>query len=74
MTREFVLTRTFERCWRTLGLTDYHLMVLQQILLQGPRTGMVVQGTGGLRKMRIPLDGIGKSGGVRVLYVDFVRF
>lgn len=30
-----------------------------------------MQGTGGLRKMRYAFEGRGKSGSVRVLYVDF---
>ena len=34
--------------------------------------GDVIQGTGGARKVRIPLEGRGKSGGGRVIYVDVV--
>lgn len=33
-----------------------------------PEAGAVVRGTGGLRKMRIPLRGRGKRGGGRVVY------
>lgn len=33
-----------------------------------PEAGVVVKGTGGLRKMRIPLQGRGKRGGGRVIY------
>lgn len=33
-----------------------------------PRVGVVIQGTGGLRKARIPLAGRGKRGGGRVIY------
>jgi hypothetical protein len=33
-----------------------------------PEAGTVVRGTGGLRKMRIPLRGRGKRGGGRVVY------
>lgn len=33
-----------------------------------PEAGTVVRGTGGLRKMRIPLRGRGKRGGGRVIY------
>lgn len=32
----------------------------------------VIQGTGGLRKARFAFEHRGKSGGVRVCYVDFV--
>lgn len=33
-----------------------------------PEGGVLIQGTGGLRKMRIPLTGRGKRGGGRVIY------
>lgn len=33
-----------------------------------PTGGVVIPGTGGLRKMRIPLQGRGKRGGGRVIY------
>lgn len=33
-----------------------------------PEGGVLIQGTGGLRKMRIPLSGRGKRGGGRVIY------
>jgi hypothetical protein len=72
MIRVFVLTKTFETNWKKLGLNDDDLMSLQQMLLSNPQAGVVIQNTGGLRKIRIPLEGRGKSGGARVLYVDFV--
>jgi hypothetical protein len=33
-----------------------------------PEGGVILRGTGGLRKMRIPLRGRGKRGGGRVIY------
>lgn len=33
-----------------------------------PQAGSLIRGTGGLRKMRIPLRGRGKRGGGRVIY------
>ena len=33
-----------------------------------PDAGVVIQGTGGLRKLRIGLQGRGKRGGGRVIY------
>lgn len=35
-----------------------------------PKAGDAIQGTGGIRKIRIPLDQHGKRGGGRVIYVD----
>lgn len=41
-------------------------------MLMDPEAGDVIQGTGGARKVRIPLEGRGKSGGGWVIYVDVV--
>jgi len=41
--------------------------------LKNPQAGDIIQGTGGLIKLRFPLPDTGKSGGARVLYVDFTR-
>lgn len=54
-----------------LGFTEDDLLDLQLMLLDNPKKGSVMQGTGGLRKMRYAFEGRGKSGSVRVLYVDF---
>ena len=55
-----------------MGLTDDDLQKLQEQLLKNPQLGAVIQGTGGLRKMRFALPGRGKRGSCRVLYIDFV--
>jgi hypothetical protein len=41
---------------------------LQSFLLEQPKSGDVVPGTGGVRKLRWSRAGMGKRGGVRVLY------
>jgi hypothetical protein len=69
MTREFVMMPEFDRQWQKLGLYDNELRQLQEFLLQNPKAGNVIQGTKGLRKIRIAFAGQGKSG--RVVYVDF---
>jgi hypothetical protein len=38
------------------------------MIAANPAGGVVIPGTGGLRKMRIPLQGRGKRGGGRVIY------
>lgn len=54
-----------------MGLSDNDLSVLEKQLLQNPKAGDVIEGTGGARKIRINLnDNRGKSGGGRVIYVD----
>ena len=39
-------------------------------LAKNPEAGDVIQGTGGLRKVRWSKQGTGKSGGVRVIYFN----
>ena len=71
MTRLFVYTDTFRKCWKAMGLNDDSLVYLEQLLLEDPLRGEVIVGTGGARKMRIQLkDNRGKSGGGIVIYVD----
>jgi hypothetical protein len=71
MTREFVMMPEFDRQWQKMGLGDNELRQLQEVLLQSPKVGNVIQGTKGLRKIRIAFEGQGKSGSGRVAYVDF---
>ena len=44
----------------------------QQCLAAHPQLGDVIQGAGGLRKVRWSIKGSGKSGGVRVIYFHVV--
>ena len=37
-------------------------------LSQQPKSGVIMQGTGGIRKLRWARSGTGKSGGIRVIY------
>ena len=71
MTREFVELPLFQTRWTNLGLGDDDLARLQKELLADPKVGKVMSGTGGVRKMRFAFEHQGKSGGVRVIYVDF---
>lgn len=70
MTRKFIYTAPFRRCWKAMGLSDSDLLVLEKELLADPEVGDVIEGTGGARKMRIRLEGRGKSGGGRIIYLD----
>ncbi len=72
MTRTFVMTPEFDKCWKNIGLTDQELKELQEEILLNPQVGAVIQGTGGLRKIRYAIGNKGKSGSIRVLYVDLV--
>lgn len=72
MKREFIRTATFDRSWAAARLGDDDLRELETILLQNPSFGDVIPHLGGARKMRFALEGRGKLGGARVIYVDVV--
>jgi len=65
------MTPEFDKNWMKMGLDDDDLRMLQEVILLYPDTGQVIEGTGGLRKIRFSLDK-GKSRGARLLYVDLV--
>lgn len=71
MKREFVYVPTFEKSWKQLNLSEKDLRVLENIILDKPDIGEVIQSTGGLRKMRFAIDNRGKSHSIRILYIDF---
>ena len=49
-------------------MEDEHYRKLQSVLIDNPKTGAVIPGSGGLRKIRWSLAGQGKRGGVRIIY------
>ncbi len=69
----FVESRLFDK-YRQIYLTDDQYRSLQIELLLNPKTGDVIQGTGGLRKVRAAAKGKGKKGGTRVIYYYFDNF
>jgi len=71
MTRTFIELPIFRTRWKAMGLDDNDLLRLQEELLADPQVGAVMRGTGGVRKMRFAFEHRGKSGSVRVIYVDF---
>lgn len=71
MTRTFIQTNEFVKNWDRLGLDDNDLRRLELEILNNPKIGAVIQGTGKLRKMRFSFEKRGKSGSMRVCYVDF---
>ncbi len=56
--------------YRADYLGDEEFRRLQQSMLKNPEAGDVIEGTGGLRKLRHgdPRRGKGKRGGLRVIY------
>jgi hypothetical protein len=63
----FIETSIFTRQVQAL-LTDAELRELQEALALRPGMGSLLVGGGGLRKVRWTRAGLGKSGGIRVIY------
>ena len=72
MTKEFIITKEFDRAWKELGLNDDDLSELEIFLCKNPDCGDTLEGTGGVKKVRWALEGRGKSGGARIIYLDIV--
>ncbi|MFI3254392.1 MAG: type II toxin-antitoxin system RelE/ParE family toxin [Eubacteriales bacterium] len=72
MNRIFCMLKAFEQSWAKMGLGDDDLAYLQGLLIQNPEAGAVMADSSGARKVRVPMDGRGKSGGGRVIYVDLM--
>ncbi|UPG89698.1 type II toxin-antitoxin system RelE/ParE family toxin [Luteibacter aegosomaticola] len=68
----FVETPLFTRRVREL-LDDDQYIRLQHALAAYPDAGDLIEGTGGLRKVRVGASGRGKRGGARVIYYYFAQ-
>ena len=74
MIRTFIEIPLFTKRWKEIGLGEDELRALQIMLLKNPESGPVMEGTGGIRKVRFPLENRGKSGSVLVCYTDFAEY
>ena len=74
MDREFIRLPEFEKHCKRIGLTEEDVKSIESELLFNPLLGDVMEGTGGLRKFRFALPNAGKSGGTRVIYIDFAFY
>ncbi|NQT13655.1 MAG: hypothetical protein HQ582_12960 [Planctomycetes bacterium] len=66
----------FVDSWDDLTLTDHDLSALQILIMCNPRSGRVMKGTGGLRKLRFSPESwkTGQRGALRVCYVYFEKY
>lgn len=67
----FIETPVFTQRLREL-LDDDTYAAFQADLMKHPNTGDLIEGTGGIRKVRVASSGRGKRGGSRVIYYHFV--
>ena len=49
-------------------MNDEEYRLLQMTLVRKLAAGVIIEGSGGIRKLRWSLPGRGKSGGVRIIY------
>ena len=73
MTREFVETIIFSKRWDEMNLSNDNMIELQNTILNNPEIGNIIEGTGGAAKLRFALPNTGKSGGIRVIYVNITH-
>ncbi|TBU71283.1 type II toxin-antitoxin system RelE/ParE family toxin [Phytopseudomonas daroniae] len=66
----FIETPIFTKRLREL-LDDDSYAAFQRLLAYCPEMGDVIEGTGGIRKVRVASSGHGKRGGSRVIYYHF---
>jgi hypothetical protein len=73
---KFIQTPAFERECSRLGLNQADLQAMEAAILTDPTRAPVMQGTGGVRKIRFsrPGSGKGKSGAYRACYGYFPEF
>ena len=67
----FIENPAFTRVREDLFGGDDGYRAFQEVLLEEPRAGVVIPGTGGLRKVRVRAaeQNRGKRGGLRVIYL-----
>ena len=74
MTRVFIYLPSFEKQFKNTDLNKDDETAIENEILNNPATGVIIKGTGGIRKFRMALPHTGKSGGARVIYVDFPKY
>ncbi|HRE42250.1 MAG TPA: hypothetical protein PLG90_13060 [Ignavibacteria bacterium] len=73
----FVFTNTFDSLWKEIfkaNKLSKELDNLEKFLLNNPKSGAVIKGTNGLRKLRWNSETKGKRGGIRILYLDIEEY
>lgn len=58
---------------RQILLPDDEFRAFQEMLIEDPETGDTIADTGGFRKIRWSRSGMGKRGGVRIIYYNVMR-
>lgn len=64
---EFIRLPSFEKTASKI-FSESDILELELVLIESPEAGALIKGGKGLRKIRRPVAGRGKSGGARVIY------
>lgn len=62
-----VETPTYISAAKAAGITDDERTAIVDHIAANPTIGDIIEGGGGVRKVRVPREGKGKSGGYRVI-------
>jgi hypothetical protein len=62
-----VETHSFRRAANAAGVTEAERLAIVGLVAADPKTGDLMEGTGGARKLRFAAKGKGKSGAYRVI-------
>ncbi|CAH1696779.1 conserved hypothetical protein [Hyphomicrobiales bacterium] len=63
-----IQTSEFDRQAKRISLNEVEVAAMIDVIAHDPLAGDVMEGTGGVRKMRHPGHGQGKSGGYRTIH------
>jgi len=74
MINEFVRMTAFEKQCNNIGLNEENIQEIENIIIENPTAGDVIEGTGGMRKLRYALQNKGKSGGARIIYINYLTY
>jgi len=74
MKRTFIHSSIFDSEWKMQKYSDMLLRDIQEELSKNPTCGDIIQSTNGIRKARFATPGSGKSGGIRIFYLDVPEF
>lgn len=66
----FIQTSGYLTAAKSLGLSDEQQRMIENIIAEDPKAGALESG---VRKLRVPMPGRGKSGGARVVYYHIER-
>jgi hypothetical protein len=61
-------TESYLRAAKDAGMIDEEMAAAVDLLATAPESGDLMQGTGGVRKIRLAGRGKGKSGGYRIVF------